>query len=359
VVQSRLLQWDNAPVAVTQKADVIIAGDVVYAEQAHEALLSVMRQHLNPIDGIVLCVNSRRNGSMDRFVMTAKASFSEVDVRNHFDADVSRMLGKMKCDPVLTVLRVNNSVCGLAPSESVMERLEKISEERAAKQAIELSAAKKATREEKGRQKLTDELYARYKQRKEAQLAHDRSAPHMAEERPASAIARGRTGESGSSARHVRPWSADAFKDVDYIKATAERKIGRHLDRSRAEPNGGQVLRKENRPRKAVPVAVPHAQLYFDSVPKSTPTIMWAQRPIANPWEHGCEMTSPVHTSRCRVPPGQATKDDHRSTTARKGDRASLAAILHGPGFSHRLRSLGVLGSDRMRTAPHTGVFLV
>jgi hypothetical protein len=71
---------------------VIIAGDVVYAEHAHEALLCVMRQHLNPTDGIVLCVNSRRNGSMDRFVMTAKASFSQVDVHHHFDADVSRML---------------------------------------------------------------------------------------------------------------------------------------------------------------------------------------------------------------------------------------------------------------------------
>jgi hypothetical protein len=68
----------------------------------------------------------------------------------------------MKCDPVLTVLRANATGGAATPADSTLERLERLSEERAAKQATELSAEKKAIREAKGRQKLTDEYVQKY-----------------------------------------------------------------------------------------------------------------------------------------------------------------------------------------------------
>ena len=347
-VQTRVLEWDHAHASVKQRADVIIAGDVVYAEHAHEALLCVMRQHLNPTDGIVLCVNSRRNGSMDRFVMTAKASFSQVDVHHHFDADVSRMLGKMKCDPVLTVLRANATGGAATPADSTLERLERLSEERAAKQATELSAEKKAIREAKGRQKLTDEYVQKYKQRKEAQLAHDRFQL-MAVERPASATVRERTASRDSTAQRVRPCSADATRYKVALPRTGDAAV--HHD----------VPRRENQPRRAA-ATVPHVQLCFDSVPKSAPAIVWAQRtPALDPMERFCSVTpSPAPSAKHYYTPSNSSAllhshhdasvqyENRRLATAHNGDRSSLAEMLHAPGFSHRLRSLGVFGSVRM-----------
>jgi len=148
-VSVRKVLWDRYE-DWSEKAsfDIAVAADVVYLEQFHTALLGMIARVVKP-GGQFLLFASRRNGSLDKFVSTAKGFFPSVDVSTDYDDDVSRAIGRhAKCFPVFVRLTSANGTEELPKSVALLcEELR----ERRALQLRQQEAEEEARKREQSR----------------------------------------------------------------------------------------------------------------------------------------------------------------------------------------------------------------
>jgi len=97
------LLWEKSSDTAGAQYDIIVAADVVYCEDSHEVLLSTLRRSLLP-GGYVLMFASRRNGSLDRFLVKARSVFQHVKQSTTYDERVSQLFRGQKCFPVMARL---------------------------------------------------------------------------------------------------------------------------------------------------------------------------------------------------------------------------------------------------------------
>eukprot|EP00439_Symbiodinium_sp_Y106_P011955 s2525_g1.t2 len=132
VLWDRMEQWPPR-----HSFDLVIGADVVYLEDGdlHWALLEMMLRVLRP-GGQFLLFASRRNGSLEKFLSTAKSVFGTVEVSTEYDADVEQAIGRSsKCFPVFAKLSVPAE--DAEDTEAVQELRRQFAERHAAEQLKE------------------------------------------------------------------------------------------------------------------------------------------------------------------------------------------------------------------------------
>lgn len=90
-VDVQVLYWEATGRAPPdeERYDVIIAGDVVYLDEAHTPLLATMRRWIRR-GGAIYLAASKRNGSLDRFIELARRTFPVVRPSADYDPVVVR-----------------------------------------------------------------------------------------------------------------------------------------------------------------------------------------------------------------------------------------------------------------------------
>jgi len=130
-VEVKRVLWDRMEDWPERKSfDLVIGADVVYLEELHSALISMIVRILKP-GGQFLLFASRRNGSLANFCAASKAIFGNVEASTDYDADVARAIGRgAKCFPVMVKLVLVGSAEEEELPPSVVQMCEQLKERR-------------------------------------------------------------------------------------------------------------------------------------------------------------------------------------------------------------------------------------
>lgn len=164
--------WDNrAEWPERGTFDTVIGADVVYLEQFHTALLSMVQHSLRP-GGLFLLIASRRNGSLAKFVASAKGFFPGLAAFDDYDTDVSKAIRRSaKCFPIMVRCKAPDEEAELP--QSVVNLCDEMAERRAA--ALRKAEAEVKHKEcEKERMRKWNEKLA---QRRKLRLEEEASRP--------------------------------------------------------------------------------------------------------------------------------------------------------------------------------------
>mmetsp|Transcript_16842 Transcript_16842/g.39110 ORF Transcript_16842/g.39110 Transcript_16842/m.39110 type:complete len:869 (-) Transcript_16842:62-2668(-) len=157
--------------------DIVIAADVVYLDFLHSTLLSMVSKSLRH-GGQFLLFASRRNGSLERFVGTAKHAFQSVHMSDDYDIDVAKAIGRStKCFPVMVRLYPG---CLEAPElpVTVAKLCEELREQRSKQTKKMAKQARCRERSEENHRFVTEMLLEQRKRRLEE--LKDREAEEQA-----------------------------------------------------------------------------------------------------------------------------------------------------------------------------------
>mmetsp|Transcript_35706 Transcript_35706/g.65525 ORF Transcript_35706/g.65525 Transcript_35706/m.65525 type:complete len:877 (+) Transcript_35706:35-2665(+) len=166
--------------------DIVIAADVVYLDFLHSTLLSMVSKSLRH-GGQFLLFASRRNGSLERFVGTAKHAFQSVHMSDDYDADVAKAIGRStKCFPVMVRLYPGCLEAPELPS-NVAKICEEMREQRSKETKRMAKEARCREKSEENHRFVTEMLLEQRKRRLEEQK--DREAEEHAASEAAAASA--------------------------------------------------------------------------------------------------------------------------------------------------------------------------
>lgn len=162
VLWDRMEQWPPR-----HSFDLVIGADVVYLEDLHWALLEMMLRVLRP-GGQFLLFASRRNGSLEKFLSTAKSVFATVEVSTEYDADVEQAIGRSsKCFPVFAKLSVPAEEA--EDTETVQELRRQFAERHAAEQLKAERSERRRAKAQAAHRARSQSLLARRERRLQAQ----------------------------------------------------------------------------------------------------------------------------------------------------------------------------------------------
>eukprot|EP00927_Polykrikos_kofoidii_P027595 TRINITY_DN24217_c0_g2_i1.p1 TRINITY_DN24217_c0_g2~~TRINITY_DN24217_c0_g2_i1.p1 ORF type:complete len:1054 (-),score=191.55 TRINITY_DN24217_c0_g2_i1:100-3261(-) len=175
-VKVKKVLWDNKREwAERGSFDVAVAADVVYLEQFHVALMSMVAHVLRPGCTFIL-VASKRNGSLDKFIASARGIFCSVKVSDDYDPDVMKAIKRSaKCFPIMVRMTASEEVTMPA---NVAQLCQASREKREEEQREEERQRQLMEREKKHRQAYNDSLVARRRRRlqEEERLAEAEAA---------------------------------------------------------------------------------------------------------------------------------------------------------------------------------------
>lgn len=168
-VEVRKVLWDRMEDWPEKGSfDIVLGADVVYLEALHSALQGLVARVLRP-GGLFLLLASRRNGSLEKFISSAKGNFPIVEASTDYDGEVAQAIGRAtKCFPVMVRIVQPQEVeeSALHPSIAKMQEAMRAQQEQRLREA-EIEARKKAKAEKKRRQ-ASLELVERRERRIEA-----------------------------------------------------------------------------------------------------------------------------------------------------------------------------------------------